>query len=707
MEDLSLTLEASTFLQDGGSQRQPDRYLGELVDDNDKYRRENETMKVALEQLRNALSEIEKYKGLEDKGELIVNLTERCRRAESSLEKKTSEFNDERKKMTCHIEDLTAQNNELKRDVVFWTKKHANAEIETKILNDKLTEALSSIDGYSTVGESEKVKTLEEDMKKMKTNYESVIENMNKQIEFSKANVECLTVVLSKFFEKYNVISQDGIENFGLEDLGARRIIEEEIILSCGGKHVSNISMPKIPTPPLSLDNDPTNEVKKVKEEEVPPTTSNINFDDTINLLSKTFGNASMQREIDLNLTQSGMNNLYSSLLLMKELLERMFAQLRSAATVIIDTLKADGTEVFKELNDLMLQIQLSVDTTINDASVLVESVHNPPSNAMNLTKIMNQTIADVSVSVSCSNIVTEDTKYEALKVQTEKLKEETNELREKLSQALERISTNNSKLFEQTTKLHASEEQVKTLEKALTDIEAEKESISMELSEYKTKFDDLQMAAKEYTELLLSLNNERDVLMEDIDAKISQVELLSGQNEVLKKEVEEMKNKYDTAADKLQQLENEKENVLSSSQATLLSTSNSSLLDISRSEIGDNVVGFDDLKKSVNEAKHYVNKLCEYVTKKEAAVNDVNVKHVLNNIMPVANKILLRLNVASEKVFTVQQAFNVYTNKLLLSTNLSEDKKAKLANELKAIVSTLKDVAERSNVLFKQPTSQ
>ncbi|CEF66231.1 Hypothetical protein SRAE_2000090100 [Strongyloides ratti] len=706
MDDLSLTLEASTFLQDGSHQRQPDRYLGELVNDNDKLRRENESMKVALEELRNALSEVEKYKGLEDKGKLIVDLTERCHRAESNFEKQTSEFNEEKKRMTYHIENLTAQNNELKRDVVFWTKKHANAEIETKILNDKLTEALSSIDGCSTVNESEKVKMLEEDMEKMKTNYEGVIENLNKQIEFTKANVDCLTVVLTKFFEKYNVISQEGIENFGLEDLGARKLLEEEIILSCGGKHVSTISMPKIPSPPLSLGSDPVKE-KKNKEDDFAPRSSNINLDETINLLSKTLGNASMQRDIDLNLTQSGMNNLYSSLLLMKELLERMFAQLRSAATVIIDTLKADGTEVFKELNDLMLQIQLSVDTTINDASVLVESVQNPPSNALNLTKMMNQTIADANISVSCGNAVFEDPKYEALKIQTDKLKEETNDLKNKLSQALERISTNNSKLFEQTTKLRATEEQVKTLENALSDLEIEKESISTELTDYKTKFEELELAAKEYTELLLSLNNERDVLIQDIDMKVAENELLGGQNEVLKEEVKEMRDKYDAVVEKLRQLESEKENVMSSSQATLLSTSSSSILDISRSEIGDNVLGFDELKTSVCEARHYINKLSEYVVKKEAVVNDLNVKHVLNNIMPVANKILLRLNVAAEKVSTVQQAFNIYTNKIIMSSNMSEEKKAKLSNELKAIVSTLKDVAERSNVLFKQPGSQ
>lgn len=38
---------------------------------------------------------------------------------------------------------------------------------------------------------------------------------------------------------------------------------------------------------------------------------------------------------------------------------------------------------------------------------------------------------------------------------------------------------------------------------------------------------------------------------------------------------------------------------------------------------------------------------------------------------MPVANKILLRLNVAAEKVSTVQQAFNIYTNKIIMSSNM------------------------------------
>uniref|UniRef100_A0A0N5BPQ3 GRIP domain-containing protein n=1 Tax=Strongyloides papillosus TaxID=174720 RepID=A0A0N5BPQ3_STREA len=707
MDDLSLTLEASTFLQEGNQEQPQNRYLGELVHDNDKLRRENESMKVALEQLRNALFEVEKYKGLEDKGELIVNLTERCRRAESDLEKQISEFNEEKKKMSCHIENLTAQNNELKRDVVSWKNKHANAEIETKILNDKLNEALSVTNGgCSTIDESEKVKALEKDIEDMKSNYENVIDNLNKQVEFSKANVDCLTVVLSKFFEKYNVISQEGIENFGLEDLGARRFLEEEIILSCGGKSVSNISLPKVSNPPLSFQNDSNNEGKNNDEKPVRQS-SNINLDETINLLSKTFANASMQREIDMNLTHSGMNNLFSSLLLMKELLERMFAQLRSAATVIIDTLKADGTEVFKELNDLMLQIQISVDTTINDASVLVESVNQPQSNTLNLTKMMNQTLGDGNVSVSAGNALNDDPRYEELKTQTDKLKEETNELKEKLSQALERVSTNNSKLFEQTTKLRAAEEQIKTLETALSDLEAEKEGLSLELNDYKTKFEELEMAAKEYTELLLSLNNERDVLIQDIDSKTAEVDLLSGQNEVLKKEVEEIRSRHDVVASKLQQLENEKENVMSHSQSALLSTSSSSIFDISRSDIGDNVVGFDDLKKAVNEAKHYVNKLSEYVTKKEAAVNDVNVKHVLNNIMPVTNKILMRLNIASEKVTTVQQAFNIYTNKIISSADMSEEKKAKLSSELKAIVSTLRDVAERSNVLFKQPGTQ
>uniref|UniRef100_A0A0N4ZPQ4 GRIP domain-containing protein n=1 Tax=Parastrongyloides trichosuri TaxID=131310 RepID=A0A0N4ZPQ4_PARTI len=697
MDDLSLTLEASTFMQD----EKPPQLLGEVVRDNDKLREDNERLRIACEQLNNALNEVNKYKDLEDKKQLIVDLTERCRVAEAVLEEKSSLYSEEKKKMTWHIENITLQNEELKREVAVWKKKHSNAEIETKVLSDKLSDILSqSSTGHATFDESEKVKRLEEDLDNMKTNYEGVIENLNEELKFSKANIDCLTIILTKFFEKYNIISKEEISNFGLEKLGIRKFLEEDIILSCGGKNVSTISTSRTHTPL-------PNEELKVKEEQ-PPNSGTMNLDETINMLSKTMGNISLQKEIDMNITQSGFNNFQTSLLLMKELLERMFEQLRSVAVVIIDTLKGDGEELFKELNDLMLQIQISVDTTIHEASVLAESINQ--SNLMNLTKMMNQTIAEVGdLSVCAENKITIDSeKLESMKIQTEKLKEETNELREKLSSAMERLTGNNAKLFEQTTKLRTAEEQIKTFESSVASLEEDKKVLAGELLDIKAKYEDLKQTSNDYAELLLTLNNERDALLQDIESKNTEVEMINGQNESLRKEVEEIRKLFDDAVTKLQEIESEKENVMSSSQSILLSQSTNSLADISRSELSEGIPSLDELKKAAHEGKHYIEKLSEYAIKKEAIVNDANVKHVLNNMIPIINKILMRHNIVVEKISSLQNSINVYLTKVVGSQNsISEENRAKLSNELKAIVTTLKDVSEKTNKIFSPSTTK
>uniref|UniRef100_A0AC35UHX0 Chromosome segregation protein SMC n=1 Tax=Rhabditophanes sp. KR3021 TaxID=114890 RepID=A0AC35UHX0_9BILA len=703
--DMSLTLEASTLMPDLGDSVKPDKCLGELVRDNDQLRRHNDNLELQNTQLKRALLQFEQHTQSNTKGDLVVDLTNRCYESDAKNAELAEQLKETQDKMGWKIESLMTSNDELKNEIKFVTSKHQIAENEAAKLGRQLASMTMRLDGNATISDSEQCRLLEKDFALQKENYESMLASAEAEMKETKNQLLVASKILEKVLVKYNILTPEGIKNFGVSKLGIENwFSDDDFIISAGGMRSSIKSNT---SGKQSLDLASTqNETLETAVAPLPP----ISLNET-NFLCRTMNNASLA--VDMNMTQSGVNNLQTSLFLMKELMERMFRQLQSAALVLSDAAEISGIDGIK---DLMLQIKMSINDTMNDASAILTSVNDTQGHLMDMTKALNQTVAE---EVAVGETISEE-RYLVLVAEAERLKEQTEFLSTQLQDTVNRLSTGNRKVFEASVEVRRLEGEN---EKLIADLSGLMEEQNKMLEENKDLLEKVKYAEEsnlESCEMLKKLSEEIEGMSAELDSKTMELSTASEENSTLKSDfsnleaeylaledkLKEVSTAFNEASEKLQQIDIGKENIVASAESALLSISlsNNSLFDSSRASFTEPNNPLKILKDSVDKAGIYCTKIQRYCEeKRDAESTNLEVKRVLGNLLSTLLKMSNNIKNSASAYSDVRAFILELTASIDAGNNgkLPEEAREKLKNELKNIVQTLKEVHERSGKLL------